>query len=302
MKRLIITTFAAIISICTLWADELKCTVQINYDQVPSANAQLFQTLQQEITDMLNNTKWTNLTYAEKERIECQVMIVCKTVSETGLYSCEATFQASRPVFNTSYNSPLINIKDKNFSFTWNGEPLNFQLNSFEQNLSCMLAYYAYLILGYDADSFQRLGGSPYFQICENVVTLCQTATMEDAEQVGWRAFERDANRYSITNNLMDEAFAPFRNFYYEYHRLGLDEMETNVDNGRARIYNNLDALRQAKKARMKSDILAVFLDSKADELVNIFQGGTATEKDGAYKLLSEVDPTRSNQYERINE
>lgn len=302
MKKLLIIFVAAIGLITSIQAEELNCTVQINYDQVPSANAQNFQNLRQEITDLLNNTKWTNLTFAEQERIDCQVMIVCKSVSESGLYACEATIQASRPVYNTSYTTPLINVMDRNFSFTWNMEPLNFQLNTFENNLPCLLAYYAYLILGYDADSYQRMGGTPYFQMCENIVTLCQTATMDDIEQVGWRAFERNANRYSVTNNLMDEAFRPFRNFYYDYHRLGLDEMATNVDNGRARIFSGMDAIRDARKARMKSDILSIFLDTKADEIINIFQGGTTEEKESVYHLLTEVDPTRSNQYERINE
>lgn len=301
MKRL----FIYILSFIAIQASaqELRCTVQINYDQVPSANAQNFTTLQQSITEFMNSTRWTNLTFADAERIECQIMIVCKSVSDAGLYSCEATVQASRPVFNTSYSTTLINLKDNNFSFTWNTEPLLFQINTYEQNLSCMLAYYAYLILGYDADSYQRLGGSPYFQMCENIVTLCQTASMDQQEQVGWEAFQRDKNRYSITNNLMDEAFAPFRNFYYDYHRLGLDEMETNVDNGRARIFGGMDALKQARKARMKNDILAIFLDSKADELINIFQGGGSdAEKEAVYDLLTEIDPTRSNQYDRIKE
>lgn len=250
----------------------------------------------------MNTTKWTNLTFAEHERIDCQLMIVCKSVSETGLYTCEATIQASRPVYNTTYTSPLLNLKDKNFSFTWNMEPLNVQLTTFEANLPSMLAYYAYLILGYDADSYQRMGGTPYFQQCENIITLCQTASMESVEQVGWQAFERNANRYSLCNNLLDEAFAPIRQYYYEYHRLGLDEMANNVSNGRARIANGMKALKDSGKARMKNDILTVFLDSKSDELILIFQGGTDQEKDYVFNLLMELDPTRSDNYERIKQ
>ena len=301
LQRLLFLAIGLTIAI-GLRAQELRCTVTINYDQVASANQQTFQTLQQAITELMNTTKWTNLTFAENERIDCQMMIVCKSVSEDGLYSCEMTLQASRPVFNTSYTTPLLNLKDNKFHFTWNMEPLNVQLTTFESNLSSMLAYYAYLILGYDADSYQRQGGNPYFQQCENIVTLCQTASMEISEQSGWLAFETNMNRYSLCNNLLDQAFLPFRNYYYEYHRLGLDEMAANVGNGRARIANGIETIREAKQARMKSDIVTVFLDSKVDELINIFQGGTDEEIERVYTLLTEIDPTRSNQYDRIKQ
>ena len=302
MHRKLIHIIALLVCSLAIHSQELRCTVSINRDQVPSANQQTFQTLEQAITELMNTTKWTNLTFAEHERIDCQLMIVCKSVSETGLYTCEATIQASRPVYNTTYTSPLLNLKDKNFSFTWNMEPLNVQLTTYEANLPSMLAYYAYLILGYDADSYQRMGGTPYFQQCENIITLCQTASMESVEQVGWQAFERNANRYSLCNNLLDEAFAPIRQYYYEYHRLGLDEMANNISNGRARIASGMKALKDAGKARMKNDILTVFLDSKSDEIVLIFQGGTDQEKDEVFNLLMELDPTRSDNYERIKQ
>ena len=302
MHRKLIHIIALLVCSLAIHSQELRCTVSINRDQVPSANQQTFQTLEQAITELMNTTKWTNLTFAEHERIDCQLMIVCKSVSETGLYTCEATIQASRPVYNTTYTSPLLNLKDKNFSFTWNMEPLNVQLTTYEANLPSMLAYYAYLILGYDADSYQRMGGTPYFQQCENIITLCQTASMESVEQVGWQAFERNANRYSLCNNLLDEAFAPIRQYYYEYHRLGLDEMANNISNGRARIASGMKALKDAGKARMKNDILTVFLDSKSDEIVLIFQGGTDQEKDEVFDLLMELDPTRSDNYERIKQ
>ena len=302
MHKKLILIIPLLLCCIAIHAQELRCTVSINRDQVPSANQQTFQSLEQAITELMNTTKWTSLTFAEHERIDCQLMIVCKSVSETGLYTCEATIQASRPVYNTTYTSPLLNLKDKNFSFTWNMEPLNVQMTTFEANLPAMLAYYAYLILGYDADSYQRMGGTPYFQQCENIITLCQTASMESVEQVGWQAFERNANRYSLCNNLLAEAFAPIRQYYYEYHRLGLDEMANNVSNGRARIANGMKALKDSGKARMKNDILTVFLDSKSDELILIFQGGTDQEKDYVFNLLMELDPTRSDNYERIKQ
>ncbi|MBQ0034193.1 MAG: DUF4835 family protein [Bacteroidales bacterium] len=303
MKRLFIILFLAIGSLLSqAGAQELRCTVSVNHDQVPSANVQNFNSLQQLVTEFLNTTKWTNLTFAEQERIECSLLITCKSVSESNLYLCEATLQSHRPIYNTGYQSPLINLKDNNFNFIWNGEPLYFQMNQFQSNLASMLAFYAYLLLGYDADSYQRLGGTPYFQVCENIVTQGQTASMDAQEQTGWQAFESKPNRYLLTNNLMDEAFKPLRQFYYDYHRLGMDEMSANVDNSRARIAGAIPCLREARRARFTAYVVNLFLDAKADELVNIFSKGTEQEKDDIYQLLTEVDPTRSNQYDHIKD
>ena len=163
-----------------------------------------------------------------------------------------------------------------------------------------MLAYYCYLIIGYDMDSFSRLGGTPYFQQCEDIVSACQSASMEGTEQTGWKAFESNRNRYALVNNLMDEAFRKFREYFYTYHRLGLDEMQANVTNGRARIASGISVLRDANRARPATYVINTFLDAKADELVNIFQQGTTEEKKSVYEVLMDVDPTRQNLYDKL--
>jgi hypothetical protein len=150
-------------------------------------------------------------------------------------------------------------------------------------------------------DSFSRLGGTPYFQICENIVTAAQSATLEESEAKGWKAFDSNRNRYALINNLMDEAFKGYRGFLYEYHRLGLDEMINNVANARARIAGGMPTLKEAHRARPTTYVVTTFLDAKNDELVNIFSKGTAEEKKTVYELLIDIDPTRQSTYEGIN-
>ena len=165
-----------------------------------------------------------------------------------------------------------------------------------------MLAYYCYLIIGYDMDSYSRLGGTPYFQQCENIVNAAQTASIEDNEMIGWKAFDSNRNRYALINNLMDEAFKPYREFVYTYHRLALDEMTQNVANARARIAEELPVLRTVNRARPATYAVNTFLDAKADELVDIFSKGTPEEKKKVYEILMDIDPTRGNTYDKINQ
>lgn len=300
MKRLLFCI--TLISIClSLCAQELKCTVSVNSDQVQGTNKEVFNTLKQSIEEYVNALRWTNMTFQEKERIECSMLLVVKSVQDN-VFSCEFTCQSRRPVFGTSYNSPTINIKDNNFVFTYQEhDRLDYQQNTFTTNLTALLAYYCYLIIGHDMDSFSKLGGTPYFQACESIVTAAQGASLAETEAAGWKAFESNRNRYALINNLMDEAFKKYRIYYYDYHRHGLDEMVNNVANGRARIAKDIKVLKEAYNARPATYIVNTFLDAKADELVNIFKKGTNEEKKMVYELLMDIDPTRQNTYESIN-
>lgn len=282
-------------------AQELKCTVTINSDQIQGSNKEVFNTLRSSIEDFVNNTKWTNLTFQDKERIECSMMLVVKSM-ENNIMSCEFTCQSRRPVYGTSYSTPVLNFQDKTFSFAYQEfDRMDFQQSTFTSNLTALVAYYCYLIIGYDMDSFSRLGGTPYFQVCEQIVTSAQSASLDESEAKGWKAFDSNRNRYALINNLIDEAFKPYRMFFYEYHRLGLDEMINNVANARARIANGLPVLKEANRARPATYVVTTFLDSKNDELVNIFAGGTAEEKKKVYDLLVDIDPTRMSIYDGIN-
>lgn len=300
MKR-ILWILALLGGVLCIHGQELRCTVTINSDQVQGTNKEVFNTLKQSIEEFVNTSRWTNMTFQEKERIECSMLLVVKGVQD-GVFDCEFTCQSRRPVFGTSYSSPTLNFKDDNFVFTYQEyDRLDYQQSMFTTNLTALLAYYCYLIIGHDMDSFSKLGGTPYFQTCENIVTAAQSASLDNAEMVGWKAFESNRNRYALINNLMDEAFKKYRIYYYDYHRHGLDEMVTNVANARARIAKDIKALKEAYNARPATYVVNAFLDAKSDELVNIFKKGTSEEKKMVYDLLMDIDPTRQGTYDDIN-
>lgn len=281
-------------------AQELKCNVTINSDQVEGSNKSVFNTLQQSIQEFVNNSQWTNLTFQDKERIECNMLIVVKQVQDN-MFICEFTCQSRRPVYGTTYTTPILNFKDNNFIFTYQEfDRLEFQQHTFTSNLTALIAYYCYLIIGHDMDSFSRFGGTPYFQICENIVNAAQSASLENNEMNGWKAFDSNRNRYALINNLMDEAFKDYRQYFYEYHRYGLDEMINNVANSRARIAAGIEVLQKANRARPATYVINAFLDAKVDELVNIFQEGSEDERTKVYEGLVSIDPTRQSTYEAI--
>ncbi len=291
----------SLLLVCSgLQAQELQCQVTVNSDQIEGSNKSIFNTLQTSITEFVNTTRWTNMTFTDAERIECSMMIVVQSVTDN-LFIAELQVQARRPVYGTSYTTTLLNFKDNYFNFTYQEyDRIEYQPNSVTSNLAAMLAYYCYLIIGHDMDSFSRLGGTPYFQQCENIVSMAQSASLENSELTGWQAFGSNRNRYTLTNNLMDEAFQGYRNFYYEYHRLALDQMATNVANARARIAEGLPVLREANRSRPATYLINTFLDAKSDELTNIFKRGTSDEKEQAYSILMDIDPTRNTLYETI--
>lgn len=303
MTRKLLILLLAIVP-ALMAAQELDCRVTINSDQIQGSNKQVFSTLQTSITEYLNNRKFTNQTVTQQERIECSVLIVVNGYDEdNNMFNCELTLQARRPVFETSYTTPLLNMKDNNFNFKYaEYDQLEFQDNSFSSNLTALLTYYAYLVMGWDADTYAKMGGTPYFQQCENIVSNAQSASIEGGEMKGWKAFDDHRNRYAIINNLMDDAFKPLRLYFYEYHRLGLDMMSANVDNGRAAIAKNIEVLRKVNRARPETALVALFLDAKNQELTDIFTKGTPDEKKNVYQILFDVDPTRVNTYEKIKQ
>jgi len=283
---------------CTVFvsAQELNCTVQINSDQIQGSNKSVFNTLQKSISEFINNRKWTDLTFANSERIECSMTIIVKKV-ESDFFTAEIQVQARRPIFNTSYNSPLINLKDVDFSFNYKEfDQLEINANTIRSNLTAVLAYYAYLIIGYDMDSYSRLGGTPFFQYAESIVNAAQGSELGK----GWKAFESTKNRYALINNILDEAFKNYRSFFYEYHRLGLDEMTSNITNARDRIAQGLPLVREANRARPSAIVISTFFDAKNDELINIFSKATEIEKTEVVKVLSDINPTYSDRYEKI--
>jgi len=288
-------TFFIFIFTGIVQSQELNCVIQINSDQVQGTNKSVFNTLQKSINEFVNNRKWTEMSFANSERIECSMTIIVKKV-DGDAFTSEIQIQSRRPVFNSSYNSTLFNFKDLAFTFNYKEfDQLEMNQNSITSNLTAVLAYYAYIIIGYDMDSYARLGGTPYFQAAEDIVNLAQGANLD-----GWKAFESPKNRYALVSNLMDEAFKKYRNYFYEYHRLGLDEMSSNTANARARIAEGLPVLLEANRARPSAIVISSFLDAKNDELLNIFSKATTKEKTDAVQILSDVNPTQSAKYEQL--
>ncbi len=294
MKKNILT-FVLIFLFGTANAQELNCNIQINSEQVQGSNKSIFSTLQKSASEFVNNRSWTELKYQNNERIECTMSIIVKKV-EDEVFTAEIQVQSRRPVYNSLYNTTLFNFKDNSFTFNYKEfDQLEMNENTITSNLTAVLAYYAYLIIGYDMDSYSRFGGTPYFQAAESIVNAAQAADL-----AGWKAFENNRNRYALINNLTDEAFKKFRNYFYEYHRLGLDEMTVNMTNARARIASGLPVLIDTNRSRPSAIAISSFLDAKTDEIVNIFMNGTDKEKKEIVEVLSEVNPTQSEKYAKI--
>ena len=277
------------------YSQELKCTVNINSDMVQGTNKSVFNTLQKSVSEFINTRRWSEMTHTNNEKIECSIAIVVKKV-DADVFTADIQVQSRRPVYNSSYNTTLFNFKDNYFTFDYKEfDQLEMNESTITSNLTAVLAYYAYIIIGYDLDSYTRLGGTPFFEAAERIVNAAQAADL-----VGWKAFESSKNRYALVNNLTDEAFKKYRSYFYEYHRMGLDEMSINMTNARAKIAAGLPLLREANRARPSAIVIASFLDAKNDELINIFSKATDKEKKEAVEILMDVNPTQTERYEKI--
>lgn len=277
-------------------AQELKCRVEINSDQIQGTNKQVFSTLKDAIMEFLNNRKWTNAQFAVNERIECTLIITIKDVPETDRYSAEIQVQSRRPVYNSSYSTTLFNFKDSKFEFTYQEfEPLNFTDQSFDSNLTAVLAFYAYMIIGIDFDSFSPEGGEPYFAMAENIVNLAQSSM-----ETGWKAFEDDRNRHALVTAFTESRTAAFHQLWYDYHRKGLDEMALSTDKGRSKITACIESLKDIRESSPTTILLPLFKDSKLDELINVYSKAPVQEKEDIYKILIRLYPTDGSRLEEI--
>ncbi len=279
-----------------LHAQELNCKVQVLTPQL-SGDKHVYETLQKAIFEFMNNTHWTKDNFKNEERIDCSVMI---TISDNTNNTCKASIQvqSGRPTYKSSYSSILINYNDANFTFPYvEYQPLEFNESAYLSNLTSVLAFYAYMFVGLDYDSFSLYGGTPYFQ---KAATVCTNA-QGDQSVVGWnQADNSNRNRYVMVNNLLDPVYAPIREYMYKYHRLGLDQMSINRDQGKTVILTNMALLQKAYRDRPTSFSLQLFFNAKSDEIVNLFSGATADEKNQVIAVLNEIDPANSNKYQKI--
>ena len=296
--RTILTTIF-MLAVLGLRAQELQVKVNINHSQISGTDISVFENLQQTIEQFINERQWTPLQFQKHERIQCSLNItVLKYNRDDNHFECSALIQANRPVYNSTYTTTLFNNKDDNFHFAFaQFDQLNFNDEIVDQPLTALLAYYAYLIIGLNLDSFAPMGGTDILQRCMYLVNNAQ-----EFGYPGWKSFEDSRNRFAIINDYLDESMRPFRQLQYDYYRKGLDEMSNNAERGRTEISDALENdLQSAHENKPLSLLPQIWTDFKRDELVNIYKGkGTQKEKERIYNLLMSLNASQNMAWENI--
>ena len=302
MKRILLFAVLMLpLAVMNLTAQELQVKININHQQVQGTDASVFENLQQTLEQFMNERQWTALQFQENERIQCSFNItVSKYEASENKFTCTAMIQANRPVYNSAYTTTLYNNRDKNFDFEFaQFDQLNFNEEVIDNQLIALFAYYAYLIIGLDLDSFSPMGGTDVLQRCMLLVNNAQ-----DLGFPGWKSFEDSRNRFAIINDYLDEAMKPFRQLQYDYYRQGLDEMAQNVERGRTNVTTALEAgLKKAHEEKPLSLLPQIWTDYKKDELSNIYKGkGTQKEKESVYEILMSINASQSNTWDKIKQ
>lgn len=278
-------------------SQELNCTVEINSSQIEGTDKSVFTTLQESITEYFNTRKWTNAQFSANEKIECRFFMTIKEY-DGEKFTGDIQVQLSRPVYNSNYTTTLLNFKDTKVEFTYQeNEPLIFNENAMESNLTAILNFYAYMFLALDFDSFSPNGGQPYYDKAASIVQMAQSSG-----EVGWKAFEDTKNRSAVLSAYTDGNTKGIRTLIYNYHRKGLDEMATSPDKGRAAITESLNEIKKIYDVAPMSVALSMFKDAKLDELVNVYSKAGSTEKDQVYELLKPIYPTESSRLNQIKD
>lgn len=281
-----------------VFAQELRCNVMVSSQKIQGANQNLFRTMQSDIYEFMNNRKWTEHVYSYDEKIKCNIMIRLDEQISADEFRGSIQVQLTRPVFNSSYETTVLNIKDNDFRCRYvEFQPLEFNETSNRDNLTNTLAYYAYVILGFDYDTFSLESGTPYFEKAQAIVNNSQ-----NAPEKGWKSFESERNRYWLLENILNKSYADYRKCMYNYHRNGLDLMSDKIEEGRANIADALKDIQKVFRRRPSTYILQMFFDSKADELVQVFSKSFPDERNRVLTILNEVDPSNGSKYEKIAE
>lgn len=286
---------AAVLASSFASAQELNCTVEVNAQKIEGGSKSVFQTLQEAMTEYMNETRFSNATFSNNEKIDCRLFFTVSEYADDRITG-DLQVQLSRPVYNSTYTTTLFNFKDNRVSFEYReGEPLIFNSTTIDNNLTAILNYYAYLFLALDFDSFSPMGGEPYYERAASIVQAAQSLG-----EIGWKAFEDPKNRSGVLTSFTSPSTSSYRQMLYDYHRKGLDEMVTSPDKGRASITSSLSALETVYKADAMSAALSIFRDSKLDELVNVYSKAPQTERELVYKLLQPIYPSENERLDKI--
>ena len=299
MINRIVLLFFILFSSSELLSQEVLCNVRVIPDkEIQISDRQKLQTLKKSVREFVNNRKWTNEVFTEDERIEFNISFNILSKVSTDRYAGTLQIQYSRPVFNSSYYSPILNYLDDEIEFDYiETQPLDYNENTHESNLSAILSYYTYIIIGLDYSTFSPNADNIYLQKAKKIVENAQSAP-----EGGWKAFESNKNRYWLAEELLDAKYSSFHNVLYNYHRQGLDIMNEDNEKGRGYVTESIESMRKIKQLNPTAFILQLFFNSKADEISNIYSNAYQDEKNRVYKLLTELDPSNLNKYNKIKE
>jgi hypothetical protein len=276
-------------------AQELNCSVTVSAEAVGATNTQVFKTLQNSLNDFVNRTDWTGQSFGQTERINCS-MFINVTSYNSGNFMATIQVQSARPIFNSSYSSPVFNFNDKDFNFDYiEFQNLTYSPNSYESNLISVIAYYSFMIIGMDADTFSLKGGTPYFEMAQDVASVAQQGGSK-----GWSQADGTQNRFFLINDLLSPTFSPIREAMFEYHFSGLDKMAEDTKVGKENIKSAVETLGQVQSVRPNSFLTRIFFDAKSDELVSIFSGGPTIPVADLVERLTKLSPLNASKWAAI--
>ncbi|HHP7241723.1 MAG TPA: DUF4835 family protein [Cyclobacteriaceae bacterium] len=290
--RLLANTFLLSFSMLPLMAQELNCRVNVNAEQVQVTERGVFKDMETAFTRFMNNRKWTEDEFEKEERIKCGMIINITDQPSIGSWVATVQILSARPVYNSNYETVLFNFADRDWSFDYvESQPLEYNDNTFLNNITSLLAFYAYIVIGFDYDSFKELGGEPYFQKAWQVVNSAQPSGI-----IGWDQFNSNRNRYWLAENLINQQMQPLREGYYLYHRQGLDIFEEKPEEARDNMLQCFKNLGLVNSVRPRSIFTITFMDAKTDEIISVFQKGDMQKRRTAYTILTKVDPSRTSE------
>lgn len=290
-----IVSFLLLLFVGVIQAQQLNCSVQINSDKVATTNNQIFKNLKTSITDFVNKTDWTGTEYKQNEKIECSMVIIVNSY-ESNQFSATIQVQSTRPVFNSTYATPVFNFNDKDFSFRYvEFENLQFNPSNFDSNLVSVLAYYSYMILGFDADTYTLMGGNKNYEIAQQIQSVAQQSGYK-----GWSQADGNQNRYFLATDILSGTYDAYREALYQYHREGLDTMSADVKSGKNKVIGAINTLATIYKVRSNAFLTRVFFDAKVDELVSILSAGPKVSLTETIENLNKLSPLNVSKWQTI--
>ena len=298
MRLTVILLLLLLLLFSDISAQELICNIRVNANQIQTSDKKIFNSLQSDLYEFVNNTKWTNTNFQSEERIECSILINISKMISNDEFEGSIQIQSTRPIYGTSYKSTLFNYQDNNFRFNYlEFQALEFTENTHLSNLTSVIGFYINIIIGLDFATFSEDGGMEYFGKAQKIVSNAQ-----NAPQKGWKAFESDRNRYWLAHDLADPRYSDYQRTLYAYHRLGLDKLAEEPDDARYEITESLESLKSVFRENPSAFILKLFFDAKSDEITKIYSEAFPNEQARIVKVLTEIDPTNSSKYQGITQ